>query len=134
VWTAQQKLPDTLRTTFAETIRPELVAILRDCLPPNPTTSIRNMDAAITKLSEHYQVISSNMQEIKQQLKKPQIVQQHIESSLQGGSGGAGQPAQPALLDRSRIVGSLVESPDRTSSQAKDAPAMEVNDKSLAEV
>lgn len=134
VWTAQQKLPDTLRTTFAETIRPELVAILRDCLPPNPTTSICNMNAAITKLSEHYQVISSNMQEIKQQLKKPQIVQQHIESSLQGGSGGAGQPAQPALLDRSRIVGSLVESPDRTSSQAKDAPAMEVNDKSLAEV
>ncbi|KAH8774003.1 hypothetical protein BGZ57DRAFT_734458, partial [Hyaloscypha finlandica] len=32
VWTAQQQLPDTLRNVFQETIRPELIGILRDCL------------------------------------------------------------------------------------------------------
>ena len=136
VWTAQQKLPETLRTTFEETLRPELIDLLRECLPPNPTEDrciIR--DAATAKLSEHYQLISSDIEEIKRQIMRPEIMQQHIQSSLQNRSESTGAKALPEPPDSSTCTDeSPTKSLDRTLDRLALDPATAMPWESLSEV
>lgn len=83
--TLQRTLPDTFRTTFEEIIRPELVSILRGCRPPIPTSdSNKIQDTIIAKMTEHHQLISATIQDIKQQIASPEVIHQQIQSSLSG--------------------------------------------------
>ncbi|KAE9368964.1 hypothetical protein N431DRAFT_513369 [Stipitochalara longipes BDJ] len=87
VLATQRSLPGMLRLTFEETIRPELIDVLRQCLHSRPTGNQCMIgDATIAKLSEHYELISSNMEEIKHQLTRPEIIQHHIQSDMQAGA------------------------------------------------
>ncbi|KAI1745799.1 hypothetical protein F4680DRAFT_113646 [Xylaria scruposa] len=101
VWTTQQKLPDTLRATFQMTLRPELMAILQECLPPLNLTLLdnyqqsrsMNRDARDSKLLELYEGLSSSVEDIKRQISDPKILQQRIEFSLRGDTPKAMQKA-----------------------------------------
>jgi len=100
VWTAQQQLPDTLRNVFQERIRPELIGILRDCLPPSLSDDrIIIRDEVIAKLSEHHNLISLDLEEIKRQVTNPKIIQQHIQTSLERGHDIIQRNGHPGLLD-----------------------------------
>ena len=114
MWTAQQNFPDALRITFEETIRPELISILRESLPQSPPNDqCITQDTLIANLSEHYQLISAEMEELKQQIKKPQIIQQNIRSSLLSQNTRLGQKALPGLQEpRIRASRSLAETSD----------------------
>jgi hypothetical protein len=91
VWTTQQNLPESLRSTFKETLRPELISILREHLPPLKSAisedyqeiQITSHDTLDTRLSELIGGLSLGMDEIKQQISSSKVIQQRIESCLQ---------------------------------------------------
>ncbi|CZR67508.1 uncharacterized protein PAC_17407 [Phialocephala subalpina] len=101
VWTTQQTLPDTLRTTFQETLRPELVAILREILPPLRSAEAvedRNIqgngtEILMTKISDNYEGIMLAMKDMQLQISNSTIMQQTVESSLRGRNSRARQRA-----------------------------------------
>ncbi|KAI0469254.1 hypothetical protein F4859DRAFT_516194 [Xylaria cf. heliscus] len=92
VWTAQQQLPDTMRAAFQDTLRPELMTILQDCLSPLNSTLLPNYQGAQnmsreaqgSRLVALYEELSSSVEEIKQQINNPKITTQLIESCLRG--------------------------------------------------
>ncbi|KAI1754891.1 hypothetical protein F4782DRAFT_464263 [Xylaria castorea] len=94
VWTTQQKLPDTLRATFQQTLRPELIAVLKEQLPPLNLALLDNYqqsrrisgDAQDSRLLELYEGLYSSVEDIKQQISSPKIMKQRIEFSLRGDS------------------------------------------------
>jgi hypothetical protein len=115
--TAQRTLPHTIRTTFEETIRPDLITVLRECLPPMPTADPNIIrETIVAKLSEHHSLIAAAMEEIKQQIKRPQLIQRQIQSLL---SFENGSHRQNALADRQEL-GGLAKQP-QTKSHDQDA-------------
>ncbi|KAI0440391.1 hypothetical protein F4803DRAFT_527512 [Xylaria telfairii] len=103
VWTTQQKLPDTLRATFRETLRPEFIAVLQEYLPSLNSTILENYQdtrgssraAQDSRLLELYEGLASGVEEIKQQMSNPEIIKQRIESCLRGDSSETRQKAFP---------------------------------------
>jgi len=90
--TGLQQFPEMIRTTFQETIRPDILAILKESLPANiHDTQLEIRDTAhsvVAKLAEHHELLDTMVREIRQQLGSPVIIQQHIESSLAGTEDG----------------------------------------------
>jgi len=75
------------------------------------------------------------MTEIKQLLKRPQIIQQHIQSSLQSGNNeSAKQNDPPRLPDRSLVDESSAEALDPKLNQITIASTMGIDHESLLEV
>jgi hypothetical protein len=73
----QQRLPNDLRVTFQDVLRPELIAILRENIPALNSEMLehyqqrqsRTHEALASRLSEHYDGISSDINKIRLQLK-----------------------------------------------------------------
>jgi hypothetical protein len=132
VWKAQQQLPDTLRNVFQETIRPELIGLLRDCLPSSPRDDrIIIRDEVIAKLIEHHNLISLDLEEIKRQVTNPKITQQHIQTSLERGHDIIQPNGHPRLLDSTTR---LVEVPKKSDDDKIIAvPVIDGGRKSLSE-
>lgn len=90
MWTTQQQLPDTLRTALRESCRPELIGVLREDLPSLGSTLTEQYqevhstshDKLVTKLAEHYQEVSSGIEEIKRQMINSRTMQRQTESPL----------------------------------------------------
>lgn len=83
----QKNLPETLRAEFQETLRPELITVLREHLPPLNSTLLEhkelyttNHDVLTSQLSE----LSTGVTEIKKQMYGFNIIQTRIASALQG--------------------------------------------------
>ncbi|KAI0543273.1 hypothetical protein F4679DRAFT_569382 [Xylaria curta] len=94
VWTTQRKLPDTLRATLQQTLRPELIAILQEQLPPINLTLLENYQQSqsmnrdtqdYSRLLELCEGLSSSIEDIKQQIVNPGILKGRIQCSLRGG-------------------------------------------------
>ena len=93
-----------MRTTLQELLRPELIAILREHLPPLNSALLerfqhgRNLsqDTLLSTLSGQYEGISSNIRSIKLQLENPGFLQQRIERCILEGSSRLeeGSPSQ----------------------------------------
>lgn len=90
--TGLQQFPEMIRTTFQETIRPDDLAVLIETLPANiHDTHLEIRDTAqgvVARLAEHHELLETMVKEIRQQLRSPVIIQQHIESSLAGTEDG----------------------------------------------
>ena len=92
VWTTQQALPDTLRTTFQETLKPEIIAILRENLPPLSSTLIENdrgracrgRETLVMTSSEDCREASAAIEGMKLQINSSETMLRNIESSLRG--------------------------------------------------
>ncbi|KAN0093471.1 hypothetical protein V8E51_016655 [Hyaloscypha variabilis] len=124
VLTSQLTLPNTLRATFEDKIRPELVSILRGCLPPTSTADPYPVqDKILAKLSEHHQLISATMEDIKKQIASPKLIRDQIQSSLSGESSNYEHRSLAQLQDSSILVDELrIESLDQNVNQM-DIPA-----------
>lgn len=80
-----------------ETLRPELIAVLREHLPPLNSRLFEQYQQRTTgdhldmgsKLSEYYKCISSDIHAIKVQLQRPTLIQQRLECCFRGGNGNA---------------------------------------------
>jgi len=90
----QQRLPNDLRITFQEVLRPELIAILRENLPPlHPEIlehyqerQIKSNEVLVSKLSGYYKGISSDIDTIKLQLKNSNSIGERLKYSIQDGN------------------------------------------------
>ncbi|KAI0451866.1 hypothetical protein F5B21DRAFT_485364 [Xylaria acuta] len=126
VWTTQQKLPDTLRATFQETLRPELITVLQECLPPLNLMLLENYQEAQSisrgaqdsRFPELYEGLSSDVEEIKRRIGNPKITKQRIESCLQGDATKTRQKvlsgAEDPKLDLNGDFGRIDQSSNRT--------------------
>jgi hypothetical protein len=136
VWKAQRELPNTLRSTFEETIQPGLIVALRECLlqisPSNPHT---NHEAVMAKLSEHHQLIYSRLEDIKQQLERPQTMQQQIQDGIRGGNEIGGQKALPGVSESTDLPHvTHAESREETPGQQEVASALETKEDLLSKM
>ena len=137
IWTTQQQLPATLRAVFQNTLRPELVAVLRESLPPLTSTLLANYEtrqitcheALLAKLAEHHGEISSHIAELKRQVSNPMLVRQDIESSISGG------PKPLSRLDQPNITKNLVRG-NKAQSSSHSVNSINANEaqESLQEV
>jgi hypothetical protein len=89
VWTTQNALPENLRTTYGDVLRPELIALLRDNLLPlrgdvvaNHALQAEQYKAICSTLSERYEGLSSGISALKDHIDNSNIMQLRIESSL----------------------------------------------------
>lgn len=75
VWTTQQQLPNNLRTSFEQVLRPDILHIPRDNLVPlssmlerNQLTQASNHDVLVGMLTAHCGALRSEMVELRQQI------------------------------------------------------------------
>lgn len=80
-----------MRSTFQETIQPAFLVAMRECLASYRTHPDANHATVMAKLSEHHQL----MEDIKQRLDRPDIIQQQILDGMLGRNGFGGQKAHP---------------------------------------
>ncbi|KAH7382946.1 hypothetical protein BKA64DRAFT_683564 [Cadophora sp. MPI-SDFR-AT-0126] len=92
VCSIQQKIPDNLRSTLHEVLRPELVAALKAALPPldsmleqHAHTHHQDHERMLALLSDRYNDILSDINVIKIHLKDPTYLQQRVEFCIQNG-------------------------------------------------
>ena len=117
----QQRLPNDLRTTFQEVLRLELIAVLRENLPPlHPEIlehyqerQIKNHEALVSKLSGYYEGISSDIDTIKSQLKNSNSIGERLKNSIQDRHVRPEDNTTHALLEYQRSPASLKEQNDQ---------------------
>jgi hypothetical protein len=134
----QQRLPNDLRITFEEVLRPELIAVLRENLPPlHPEIlehyqerQIKNHEALVSKLSGYCEGISSNIDTIKLQLRNFNSIGERLKYSIQDRNFRPEDNTTHALLGDQRYPTSLKEVTD----QRPEAPKVVVDYESLQEV
>jgi hypothetical protein len=114
VLATEQKLPETLRATLQETLRPEFIAILQDNVAPLRTESIVNFQELRSSRTIEGMELSSDMVEIKAQLENSSIMQSRIEASLKG---EVLPRKQQKLLERPRLQEILDGNPKSHSVQ-----------------
>ncbi|KUJ06837.1 uncharacterized protein LY89DRAFT_743474 [Mollisia scopiformis] len=138
VWRTQQTLPDTLRLTFQETIRPDIMATLRENLSPLRSTLLEDgrsqaresSETLVTTSSKDYGELTSAMEHMKLQINSSEIILRNIETSLRG---ACSKPRQKALLgldqpcDLERTTGTL-------NLDSGDLPSAKVARESLQEI
>jgi hypothetical protein len=92
-------------------------------------------DIVVTKLSEYYQLISSDIEEIKRQIKRPEITYQPIQSSQKGENEGTGKTLllqiSPSI---SRVDDSIMKNMDQKPKQLAVNPNSNLSRESLSEV
>ncbi|KAH8820385.1 hypothetical protein F5884DRAFT_893281 [Xylogone sp. PMI_703] len=87
---AQQELPGALRAIIQDTLKPELIVVLKGSLQSLSSTVLDDLQEAQNttrgalgvELSKHHEEISSSIKEIKRQINDSTIIQQRIETSL----------------------------------------------------
>lgn len=130
VWTTQQQLPDNLRASFQETIRPELINILQEHLPSqNPTLleirqEIQNARdvVSMSKLLALHEELSSNINVIKQQVNSSKITQKCKGSCLRGDSPKHRHHQQlPSIVDAQSVLTNPGNSDQKTTQTASSA-------------
>jgi hypothetical protein len=100
----QQQLPEILREKLQQTLRPELIAVLQENLPPLnasllesyrelPTTSL---DLSAAKWTEQHERLSIGIRDIKEDIRSSTMTQVRIESCLRGHVPRRIGPALPA--------------------------------------
>jgi hypothetical protein len=117
----QQRLPNDLRITFQEVLRPELIAILRENLPPlHPEIlehyqerQIKSNEVLVSKLSGYYKGISSDIDTIKLQLKNSNSIGERLKYSIQNQNVRPEDNTTHALLEYQRSPVSLKEQNDQ---------------------
>jgi hypothetical protein len=102
-------------------------------LPPSlGDDRIRIRDEVIAKLSEHHNLISLDLEEIKRQVTNPKMIQQHIETSLDRDHDIIQRNGHPGLLDSATR---LAEVPKKSGDDEIIAiPVIDGGRKSLSEV
>jgi hypothetical protein len=126
---------------FQQTLRPDLVALLRENLPPlNPTLlefqEFHNTSnaALVSKLSEHYERLSSGVEEIRQQIDSSKITQHRIESCLQGDISRGRQRALPRLEHYHQDVNTTAGCLDDDLNDSANKPSVKMVQESLRKV
>jgi hypothetical protein len=117
----QQRLPNDLRTTFQEVLRLELIAVLRENLPPlHPEIlehyqerQIKNHEALVSKLSGYYEGISSDIDTIKFQLRNSNSMGERLQYSIKHRNVSPEDNTTQALLGDQRYPASLTEQSDQ---------------------
>jgi hypothetical protein len=117
-------------------IQPALIGALRECLleicPPNTHT---NHEEVLAMLSEHHQLIYSRLEEIKESLGNPRIMQQQIQDGVLGGTGFCGPKALLGSSESTHLPNlSHAESCEETAGHQEIASAVGVHEESLSEV
>ena len=84
VLATEQGLPETLRATLQETLRPELISILEDNVAPLHTESVVSFQELRSSRTIEGMELSSDIVEIKAQMENSSITQSRIEASLKG--------------------------------------------------
>jgi hypothetical protein len=87
VTTIKTQLPQDLRTVFGDTLRPDLISLLREnLLPLNEKLLVQNahQEKLAARLFEHYNDLSTDIKWMKKQIDKPSLVQIQINSALSG--------------------------------------------------
>jgi hypothetical protein len=101
---AQQQLPDVLRATLQQTLRPELIAILQENLPPLNASLLESCrelqttspDVSAAKWTEQYESLSIGIRDIKEDIRSSTMTQMRVESCLRGHVPRRIGPALPA--------------------------------------
>lgn len=109
-----------------QTLRPELITILQECLPPLNSTLVENVQALhnsshgelATKWTECHEELRTNMRKIEEDMLSSKMTQMRIESCLRGDILRGRQPALPAPEPSGQILGEIEEPGDKTSNQA----------------
>jgi hypothetical protein len=88
-WTLQHDLPEVLRTTFENTLRPELITLLRQQLPPltpatTPGCTNRAANDILSGESGSIREVISAVEDIRKQVEEPKIIRHQIECCLRG--------------------------------------------------
>jgi hypothetical protein len=118
---AQQRLPNDLRITFQEVLQPELIAIVRENLPPlrpdilehYQERQIKNHATLVSKLSGYYDGISSDIDTIKLQLKNSNSIGERLKYSIQDRNVRPEDNTTHALLEYQSSPAPLKEQSDQ---------------------
>ena len=128
VWTTQQALPDALRTAFQETLKPEMIAILRENLPPLSSTLIENdrgracrgREKLVMTSSEACRETAAAIEGMKLQINSSETMLRNIESSLRGAYSNP-RPISLKRLDQACDPEETTESPHLDSDSLSSA-------------
>jgi hypothetical protein len=101
VYNTQTQLPQNLRTLFGETLRPDLIAVLRENLLPLNTGFIANYnelqntyhDKLVSEISQNYHNLSSDIDALKERINNPYVIKGQIQSTF----------SQPNFLSKARL-------------------------------
>ena len=111
------QLSQDLRTVFEDTLRPDLISLLRDNLVPLndrlitsvETAQAANHDRISSTLFEHYRGLASDIQWIKHQIGTPSLFKDPNGSALVG---GRIMPKVPAALEDSKAASDENDTPE----------------------
>lgn len=84
------QIPQDLRTVFEDTLRPDLISLLRENLLPLNEKLLANVqevqdahhEKLVARLFEHCNDLSTNIKWMKEQIDQPSLVQEQISSTL----------------------------------------------------